>query len=164
MHRQTHMIVGATVAVALAPAHDLLSLSLALGGGIAGGIAPDLDISVGMKHRGLSHSIWPALGAIVAGVLVPIPLARAGLIAFGLGYLSHLAADACTVSGVKPLQPLSEFHPRGPIKTRGNVPPLFLRGDKKARARAKGERWDPAESFVALVSLVALFLVALSRF
>ncbi len=69
-------------------------------------------------HRGLLHSLL-GLG-IVAGLAVPAALWWGGLLstALVLGYASHLAADACTRSGI----PL--FYPR---KRRLHLLPRSLR-------------------------------------
>jgi inner membrane protein len=63
-------------------------------------------------HRGLTHSLFVALVVTLASLnlsifLTPSQTAWWG-VAWGAGYLSHLAADALTFSGIKLLQPFSE--------------------------------------------------------
>jgi inner membrane protein len=56
-----------------------------------------------LRHRGVTHSLAAcAVAALVAGLLAP-PLG-AGV---AIGYLAHIAADACTPSGVAVFAPLS---------------------------------------------------------
>lgn len=71
-------------------------------------LMPDRLECLGFKHRGATH--WPESGLVVAAVC---GLLAAQWTTFGLlvslgvlvGYMSHLAADACTVSGI-PLGPV----------------------------------------------------------
>lgn len=76
-------------------------------------------------HRGLTHTVWfSLLVAVLATVLASLlgayapvlPPAAAGFAAL-LGALSHLALDACTRSGVRPLEPLNDYHVSGPLTT-----------------------------------------------
>ncbi len=65
-----------------------------------------------LGHRTLLHSL---LGVGISGMLIALPLAywiEPGLGGgFLLGYLSHLALDACTVSGIRLLYPAKRrFH------------------------------------------------------
>ncbi len=66
-------------------------------------VLPDFDFLIGVKHRGITHTIWFTL---IALILLPISwkLALAGWIAI----MSHLAGDMMTVSGVKLLYPYRE--------------------------------------------------------
>ncbi|MDA0182898.1 metal-dependent hydrolase [Solirubrobacter phytolaccae] len=64
-----------------------------------------------LGHRGLTHSLLAvAAGAAaafaLASLLVP-SVASAAAAGVGIGYLAHVAADACTPSGVPLLAPLS---------------------------------------------------------
>lgn len=105
---------------------------LTLGAGMLGSLFPDIDhpqsslgrqlpivsdgISLIMGHRGGMHSLLAALlvGAAAAlgmrFVISPHYLFLGGILvaAFVLGYLSHLALDALTPSGVPFLWPFSE--------------------------------------------------------
>jgi inner membrane protein len=62
-----------------------------------------LRVLLVLRHRGVTHSLAAcAVAALVAGLLAP-PLG-AGV---AIGYLAHIAADACTPSGVAVFAPLS---------------------------------------------------------
>jgi inner membrane protein len=93
------------------------------------------------RHRGVTHTVWFCVAAALGlGALSPVagayvmryvhlnawPTARlVGTLVFW-GTLTHLALDACTPSGIKPLAPLG-WRPRGPAKTGGLLEfPLML--------------------------------------
>ena len=64
-----------------------------------------------LKHRGITHSLAAcAVAAIVcaflASLVVPSAAVEVGA-GVAIGYLAHIAADACTPSGVALLAPLS---------------------------------------------------------
>lgn len=126
MMGRTHLLLGLNTLWLLQPlgtseSLPLLTLAVALGT-----LLPDLDapnsllqgLSVGgvrpfvlparaiapFGHRGILHSLS---GMLLTGVL-SLPFATAHieiLLAFLLGYASHLAADACTRSGIRLLYP-----------------------------------------------------------
>lgn len=125
MKRTTHILLGAAVAMPIAAS---LSPGVAAGAvwlGMVGGGYPDWfdlrsDFRARFKHRGVSHSL--ALGAVFTfAVFLLIQLVsnqfsridlsevevRALALCFGLGFLSHIVADACTYAGVRPLLPFS---------------------------------------------------------
>ena len=64
-----------------------------------------------LGHRGLTHSLCAAaLAAVLAGGLVTLvspPVARVAAAGVAVGYLAHIAADACTPGGVALFAPLS---------------------------------------------------------
>lgn len=62
-----------------------------------------------LKHRGMTHTIWavPIWGAIGWGLESQLQVEGIAVVAM-LGYLSHLAADTLTPSGVKWLYPLTK--------------------------------------------------------
>ncbi len=66
-------------------------------------VLPDFDFLLGIKHRGINHTIWFTL---IALILLPFgwKLALAGWIAV----MSHLFGDMMTHSGVKLLFPFRE--------------------------------------------------------
>jgi inner membrane protein len=125
VHREGH--VGAAL-VAYAPLalvaaalglDDLAAVGALATVGLA--MLPDVDLRVPLvPHRGPTHTVWFALAvAAVAGYVgwttgVPAGhLAGAGLAAFaaavgGLAVASHVAADALTPMGVRPLAPVSD--------------------------------------------------------
>ncbi len=75
-------------------------------GGVAPLLLPSLVLHRAFGHRGLLHS---ALGLVLFGLLACLPLALwfgwQPPLALWLGYASHLAADACTRTGVPLLYP-----------------------------------------------------------
>lgn len=84
--------------------------------GLLGGLLPDIDLlfppgwPYPFVHRGLMHT--PLAGGIVVGALfVSIRRRREGIagavaVAVAVGYLSHLAIDTLTASGVAWLYPV----------------------------------------------------------
>lgn len=138
MKRVTHIMIGAAVAMPIAAP---LSPALALGAvwwGMVGGGFPDwLDLRSEfrrtMKHRGLSHSLaaaamlslgfWALLRFTVpelSGIGLGASSLTVWALSFAAGYVSHIAADACTHAGVRPWLPFS--------KTTWWILPGFLRG------------------------------------
>jgi inner membrane protein len=81
--------------------------SLSPGGGIAPFVLPATLLHRAFGHRGLLHS---GLGLLGFGLLVAWPLSSwwgaAASLALWLGSASHLAADACTRTGIPLLFPL----------------------------------------------------------
>jgi inner membrane protein len=69
-------------------------------------IPPLMLISLFVKHRGFSHSIFIPAITIVAGVVLTIAPVELLIIAGAIGYLSHLVADAVTIQGIPLLSPL----------------------------------------------------------
>ena len=55
-------------------------------------------------------------GIVAAGMYLAV-LDRSTAIAFSIGFVSHLIADAMTPMGIKPLWPLGLPHIKGPVKT-----------------------------------------------
>lgn len=158
MHRETHVVIGAlTGAMVFGGGFDFASLAGVAGAG-AGAVIPDFDTKLPLKHRGLSHTVWPALVIMAVGFLTPKPLGNA-VVGAGIGYLSHLLADGMTVSGVAPFAPFSAWRMRGAIRTTGNLRPFFFRN--KRRASKKGTPWDWREQLTALVALLLLFSLVL---
>jgi inner membrane protein len=64
-----------------------------------------------LGHRGITHSLCAvAVAGIFAGGLVTLvspPFARIAAAGVAIGYLAHIAADACTPGGVALFAPLS---------------------------------------------------------
>jgi inner membrane protein len=81
---------------------------------------PDVDHSLGVEHRGLTHTVWfvAAMGLVAAGlgwlagdvVGESVPLAWVFGTAVFVSGLSHLLADSITPTGVRPFAPLSDWH------------------------------------------------------
>jgi membrane-bound metal-dependent hydrolase YbcI (DUF457 family) len=70
-----------------------------------------LRLLVLLPHRGITHSLFAcALAAVVVAVLVSLvapTVAVAAGTGLAIGYAAHIAADACTPSGVPLLAPVS---------------------------------------------------------
>jgi membrane-bound metal-dependent hydrolase YbcI (DUF457 family) len=151
----THQIAGVGLAAATAAALDAPAgtVALVLAGAWLGSLLPDADragsriyrsrrlerrvwplrllgglariplrLLILLGHRGLTHSLVAA-GGFAALAWLAAPAFGAGL---AIGYLAHLAADACTPSGVPLLAPLSgrRFHL---LPRRGRIPTGSLR-------------------------------------
>lgn len=125
MQRAGH--VGAALAAYAPVAFVAAALGLAdlafVGALAATGLAmlPDVDLRLPLvAHRGPTHTVWFALVAAAAGGYVgwtagvaADPLLGVGTAAFGaavagLAVGSHVAADALTPMGVRPLAPVSD--------------------------------------------------------
>lgn len=62
---------------------------------------PDIDISLGIKHRGLTHSlICFLLLSFIMLILYPV-----GFVPFIIGYGTHILADSFNTSGIQLLYP-----------------------------------------------------------
>jgi membrane-bound metal-dependent hydrolase YbcI (DUF457 family) len=132
MKRTTHTLLGAAVVVPLALAQEPALAAGCLWLGMAGAGLPDWldlrsDFRATLRHRGVSHSLlalaacvgvtWFMLRLFQANPIamgeVDLSLSRHAVrvltIALGLGFLSHLAADACTVAGIRPLLPFTQW-------------------------------------------------------
>jgi membrane-bound metal-dependent hydrolase YbcI (DUF457 family) len=134
MKRATHLLLGAAASI---PVALTLSPGLALGTvwwGMVGGGFPDwFDLrsefrkGLRLRHRGASHGLPFAL-AMTGGLYLllqvlaatsftlgdtTIALTEAAIrpwtIAFALGILSHLVADAWTHAGIRPFLPFSSI-------------------------------------------------------
>ncbi|EMA17171.1 metal-dependent hydrolase [Haloarcula amylolytica] len=86
---------------------------------VALAMVPDLDQRVpGVTHRGPTHTVWfgLAVGLLLAavGTLVTVAPSLVGVVTgfvVGSGTIaSHIAADALTPAGVRPLSPVDDTH------------------------------------------------------
>ena len=124
-------MLGAAAGILVAASASLPVATGAVWLGIAGGGFPDwLDLrselrgSLRLRHRGASHGIPFAIvvtvligvalralsvsgGDIPAWMAISEETARLWTLAFGAGILTHLASDACTYAGIRPLLPIS---------------------------------------------------------
>lgn len=125
MHRTGHYGAGLLV---YAPLGGIAVLAGAVEVAIAGGavtlalaMLPDWDQRVpGLRHRGPTHTVWFVLAvSAVTGLAGGVIGATTGLLAaVGLGVFgalvgagaigSHLAADALTPMGIRPLAPVRD--------------------------------------------------------
>jgi membrane-bound metal-dependent hydrolase YbcI (DUF457 family) len=124
MRGHTHAILGLAGAVALngivpfLPAASVF-LAATLSSAVVGGLAPDIDSDESKvrrmtgtnrrrgllgrlaslilpKHRGLTHE--PVIVVLLVGLVLWLP--KPPVVAFAVGYTTHLVADALTVGGV----------------------------------------------------------------
>jgi len=131
MMGRTHLAIGILTALiallVLDIAHPLIFLALVA----FGALLPDVDhegstinrrfpltrwVPWFFEHRGFFHSLWPP-------AILCILAAWAGALWLGLyvgvGYLSHLASDALTHMGIRPLHPFGNWRIAGPFMTGG---------------------------------------------
>lgn len=78
---------------------------------VGGAVVPDVDLFLGpllgvpVVHRGAIHT--PAALAVVVGGALLLGAPRRVLVAFGVGFLTHLVLDSTTSAGVMWLYPAS---------------------------------------------------------
>lgn len=109
MERRTHVIFGIFLFVLLWAA---LKLDLGLSALVAvGAVFPDLDYrkELNALHRKLLHNIWVMIAA--SAIIAVISGSIAFGMAFALGFISHILADALTPMGIYPLYPFKSSHP-----------------------------------------------------
>jgi inner membrane protein len=112
--RKTHLIFAVLLFLVL---QQTMNLPIALAAFAAlGAILPDLDIK--FMHRKLLHNIW-ALLAIAWLCAANGLLAMPQIMAFAIGWLSHLIADSLTHRGIMPLWPIPRPKFKGMITTGG---------------------------------------------
>jgi membrane-bound metal-dependent hydrolase YbcI (DUF457 family) len=128
MRKPTHLLLGAAAAAPVALPLSTGGAAVAIWLGMIGGALPDyLDLKAESKrvlrHRGASHGLTVATLCAAAVFFVLKTLHEAGselipvshahvwpwTIAFAAGLLSHLLGDACTVAGIRPLLPFSDW-------------------------------------------------------
>lgn len=78
------------------------------------------------EHRGFFHSIFGILSFLIIGFFLVLWLNFSAIyiLALGLGYILHLAADSFTVSGIKWFW--KSGHVRGPIRTASVFEQIFF--------------------------------------
>jgi len=131
----THLIFGGIAAAVLGKT-GLVDLNpITLAAGAFGALLPDIDhpsstigrrvwpvsllISGVFGHRGITHSLF-AVAAILGGAAFYQSSMPDWIIAMATGYLSHLAADWLTPSGIPLLWPnRCKFASPHPIRTGG---------------------------------------------
>lgn len=134
MRRITHTLLGAAVALPIAVSHEPMIATGCLWWGMAGGGLPDwfdlrseLRKPLRLRHRGVSHSLIFLIIAVGSVYLLldllrmsgfspgginltpPAEAVRPWGLSTALGILSHLASDACTHGGIRPLLPFSRL-------------------------------------------------------
>lgn len=123
MMRRTHTAVGLASGFSLAHLqHDPLALGLALA--LATQIAavlPDQDLRLGLKHRGVTHSLLALALMIGTAWYVDHRLA----LAVGVGYGSHLLLDSLTIWGIPALWPVQNRFRLAKLRTGGRFDHLL---------------------------------------
>lgn len=109
MMKRTHIAVGLAVTLPLIVKDPVTAV------GIVGAIAPDFDISLGIKHRSITHSFLAA--GVTTLLISPVNIKIA--IVWSINYLLHLLLDGTTVNGVPLLYPKKKRYGIKKIKTRG---------------------------------------------
>jgi inner membrane protein len=100
------LCLGAAVIGALLPDIDAEESSVKAELGFAGRMLGGLLRLAGVKHRGATHFGLTALLMLALGLVIGQQLGYPDVgLAFGLGYLSHLLADALTKTGLPLLWP-----------------------------------------------------------
>ncbi len=83
----THLLVG--VALSSVLKQGLITI-------IIGSLLPDIDLIIGLRHRGLTHSLW------MLASLINTPLS--------IGVISHIILDLLTISGCRLLYPRRDYY------------------------------------------------------
>jgi len=113
MRPPTHAVIGLAIADPFAAAE--LHRSAIAGGvlfvaGIMAATAPDLDLRLGLPHRGITHSLGAAMVAallvLLTGTWVHFPAAPLLALVVFLAWISHIAADLTNRMPVAVLWPL----------------------------------------------------------
>jgi membrane-bound metal-dependent hydrolase YbcI (DUF457 family) len=109
MNGPTHQLIGVTIAGTgtLATGAPPETAALVAGGAYLTSKLPDLDQRIwGLRHRcALTHGVFVAIPitltlAAAAALASPYPIVTAIIIGAATGIVMHIAADACTVSGI----------------------------------------------------------------
>lgn len=103
MMKATHQLLGVALGLALILPTNPEPIAILSAAGLSSIAAalPDFDIRLGLKHRGITHSVWAlVLVWALCGRFVP----HLTPYLFG-GYASHILADMLTVSGVPVFYP-----------------------------------------------------------
>lgn len=109
MMKRTHIAVGLAVTLPLIVKDPVTAV------GVVGAIAPDFDISLGIKHRSITHSFLAA--GVTTLLIAPVNINLS--IIWCINYILHLLLDGATVTGVPLLYPKKKRYGIKKIKTRG---------------------------------------------
>lgn len=115
---------------------------------VGGAVVPDVDLFLGpllgvpVAHRGAIHT--PAALAVVAVGALLLGVPRRVLVAFGVGFLSHLALDSATSAGVMWLFPASTARVAGGVPVHGLAGTVALWLSSLAILGLGPRLWRPA--------------------
>lgn len=114
MTRSTHSAVGVALGLALAlqDGHDPLTCLAAAAICATAATVPDIDRKIGLKHRGISHSLIMWLVITVSAHVFFAALGQAVIpnaaILISAGVASHLLLDMLTVTGIPLFYPIQK--------------------------------------------------------
>jgi membrane-bound metal-dependent hydrolase YbcI (DUF457 family) len=114
MKKRTHLIFAVLLFLLLNGIFSFPLLYAVLA--VAGALVPDIDLFSMVLHRKLLHNLWVLAAIVFTGMYFTL-IDKNMAIAFSIGFISHLIADAMTPMGIKPLWPLGLPHIKGPVKT-----------------------------------------------
>lgn len=121
MTRAFHALTGVVVTGALIYYTPVAVVPGVLG--VFGSYAADYDGRLGLKHRGISHSL---LAPFILGLIAFVFSPSFGIV-FGINYLIHIVLDSFTVMGVPLLMPVSKkYFGLKLIRTGGEVEIFML--------------------------------------
>lgn len=101
MTKKTHMASGIALTTALIIYTPVLVLPSICG--LIGSTIPDWDGVIGLKHRGISHSL---ITPVILGTLACMISPSFGIV-FACNYLLHLVLDSLTLKGIPLLAPFN---------------------------------------------------------
>ena len=112
MMKKTHIAVGIAATINFINISNVLFLPIA----VVGSLIPDWDYKLGLKHRGITHTL---LALLITTGLFSLYSWKLGLL-WGLNYFTHLLLDSLTVTGIPLLYPLKKkYYGFKLFKTRG---------------------------------------------
>jgi inner membrane protein len=119
MIKKTHIALGIVSILPLIGHVNLLYIPF----GLIGAVFPDYDYKVGLKHRGITHTLLALIVSSAAMLIVSPQLA----LIWGISYSTHLAGDSITKMGIPALYPLNKkYYGLKLIKTKGAEDLLIL--------------------------------------
>lgn len=119
MIKRTHVALGVVSILPLISHVNLLYIPV----GLIGAVFPDYDYKVGLKHRGITHTLLCLLITTGAMFIISPQLS----LIWGICYLTHLAGDSITKTGIPAFYPVSKkYYGLKLIKTRGAEDLLIL--------------------------------------
>lgn len=113
MTTKTHITTGIACSLPFFNSNNINLISLA----IVGSILPDIDIKMGMKHRGFTHSL---ICFLILSYGLFLRDFEVGLF-FSIGYISHLFLDFLTQKGIQLFFPFNKRFGVKILKTNGIV-------------------------------------------
>lgn len=100
--RKTHIASGILLTSAIVATSNIAVMPAIIG--LSGSVAPDIDFSLGLKHRTLTHSLFGVAIAFIITMLFSVDFARI----FAANCILHILMDSLTVKGVAYMYPMSE--------------------------------------------------------